>query len=83
VRSSAPLDPQRVLVARDTAKDIAAAHAARAIGIGVASGHYSEESSAKPVPTTSSALSRSICPGPPRRWCETKPTVRLRWCGDE
>jgi phosphoglycolate phosphatase-like HAD superfamily hydrolase len=39
----APLDPQRVLVVGDTPKDIAAAHAARAIGVGVASGHYSEE----------------------------------------
>ena len=39
----APLDPQRVLVVGDTPKDIAAAHAARAIAVGVASGHYSEE----------------------------------------
>ena len=39
----APLDPQRVLVVGDTPKDIAAAHAARAIGVGVASGHYSED----------------------------------------
>ena len=38
-----PLDPQRVLVVGDTPKDIAAAHAAHAIGVGVASGHYSEE----------------------------------------
>jgi phosphoglycolate phosphatase len=37
-----PLDPQRVLVLGDTPKDIAAAHAAHAIGVGVASGHYSE-----------------------------------------
>jgi len=37
------LDPQRVLVLGDTPKDIAAAHAAHAIGVGVASGHYSEE----------------------------------------
>jgi phosphoglycolate phosphatase-like HAD superfamily hydrolase len=36
------LDPQRVLVLGDTPKDIAAAHAAHAIGVGVASGHYSE-----------------------------------------
>jgi phosphoglycolate phosphatase-like HAD superfamily hydrolase len=36
------LHPQRVLVVGDTPKDIAAAHAARAIGVGVASGHYSE-----------------------------------------
>ena len=39
----APLDPQRALVVGDTPKDIAAAHAARAIGVGVASGHYSED----------------------------------------
>lgn len=38
-----PLDPQRVLVVGDTPNDIAAAHAARAIGVGVASGHYGEE----------------------------------------
>jgi len=38
-----PLDPQRVLVVGDTPKDIAAAHAANALGVGVASGHYSEE----------------------------------------
>jgi phosphoglycolate phosphatase-like HAD superfamily hydrolase len=37
------LDPQRVLVLGDTPKDIAAAHAAGAIGVGVASGHYSRE----------------------------------------
>jgi phosphoglycolate phosphatase-like HAD superfamily hydrolase len=37
------LDPQRVLVLGDTPKDIAAAHAAGAIGVGVASGHYSKE----------------------------------------
>ena len=37
-----PLDPQRVLVVGDTPNDIAAAHAARAIGVGVASGHYSQ-----------------------------------------
>jgi phosphoglycolate phosphatase-like HAD superfamily hydrolase len=37
-----PLDPQRVLVVGDTPKDITAAHAAQAIGVGVASGHYSE-----------------------------------------
>jgi phosphoglycolate phosphatase-like HAD superfamily hydrolase len=37
-----PLDPQRVLVVGDTPKDIAAAHAAHAIGVGVASGRYSE-----------------------------------------
>ncbi len=38
-----PLNPHRVLVLGDTPKDIAAAHAAHAIGVGVASGHYSEE----------------------------------------
>jgi phosphoglycolate phosphatase len=38
-----PLDPQRVLVVGDTPKDITAAHAAHAIGVGVASGHYSEK----------------------------------------
>lgn len=38
-----PLDPQRVLVVGDTPKDITASHAAHAIGVGVASGHYSEE----------------------------------------
>jgi phosphoglycolate phosphatase len=37
------LDPHRVLVLGDTPNDIAAAHAAHAIGVGVASGHYSEE----------------------------------------
>ena len=36
------LDSQRVLVLGDTPKDIAAAHAADAIGVGVASGHYSK-----------------------------------------
>jgi len=37
------LDSQRVLVVGDTPNDIAAAHAAGAIGIGVASGHSSKE----------------------------------------
>jgi phosphoglycolate phosphatase-like HAD superfamily hydrolase len=37
------LDPQGVLVVGDTPKDITAAHAAHAIGVGVASGHYNEE----------------------------------------
>lgn len=37
------LDPQRVLVLGDTPKDIVAAHAAGAIGVGVASGRYSEK----------------------------------------
>ena len=37
------LDSQRVLVLGDTPKDIAAAHAAGAIGVGVASGNYSED----------------------------------------
>jgi len=40
---ASPLDPRRVLVVGDTPKDIAAAHAALAIGVGVASGHYSED----------------------------------------
>ena len=39
----AALDPQRVLVLGDTPKDIAAAHAAGAIGVGVASGHSSKD----------------------------------------
>jgi phosphoglycolate phosphatase len=34
------IDPQSVLVLGDTPKDISAAHAAGAIGVGVASGHY-------------------------------------------
>jgi phosphoglycolate phosphatase-like HAD superfamily hydrolase len=38
-----PLDPRRVLVVGDTPKDIVAAHAASAVGVGVASGHYSED----------------------------------------
>jgi phosphoglycolate phosphatase len=38
-----PLDPQSVLVLGDTPNDIAAAHAAGAIGVGVASGHYSKD----------------------------------------
>lgn len=38
-----PLDPRRVLLVGDTPKDIAAAHAVQAIGVGVASGRYSEE----------------------------------------
>jgi phosphoglycolate phosphatase len=37
------LDPRRVLVIGDTPLDIAAAHGAQAIGVGVASGHFSEE----------------------------------------
>jgi len=36
------LESQRVLVLGDTPKDISAAHAAGAIGVGVASGHYSK-----------------------------------------
>ncbi len=39
----AALDPHTVLVLGDTPKDISAAHAAGAIGVGVASGHYSED----------------------------------------
>jgi phosphoglycolate phosphatase-like HAD superfamily hydrolase len=38
-----PLDPQRVLVVGDAPKDITAAHAAQAIGVGVTSGHYKED----------------------------------------
>jgi phosphoglycolate phosphatase len=37
------LDPQRVLVVGDTPLDIAAAHGAGAIGVGVASGRYSAD----------------------------------------
>jgi phosphoglycolate phosphatase len=37
------LDPQLVLVLGDTPNDISAAHAAGAIGVGVASGHFSTE----------------------------------------
>jgi phosphoglycolate phosphatase len=37
------LDSQRVLVVGDTPNDIAAAHAAGAIGVGVASGHSSKD----------------------------------------
>jgi phosphoglycolate phosphatase len=37
------VDPQLVLVLGDTPKDIVAAHAAHAIGVGVASGHYSKD----------------------------------------
>src|SRR5919199_1315172 len=37
------LDPRRVLVVGDTPLDIAAAHGAGAIGVGVASGHFSED----------------------------------------
>jgi phosphoglycolate phosphatase len=38
----ASVDPHSVLVLGDTPKDISAAHAAEAIGVGVASGHYSK-----------------------------------------
>jgi phosphoglycolate phosphatase len=37
------LDPKRVLVVGDTPLDIEAAHAAGAVGVGVASGHYDEQ----------------------------------------
>lgn len=37
------LDPGRVLVVGDTPKDVEAAHAVGAVGVGVASGHYSRE----------------------------------------
>jgi phosphoglycolate phosphatase-like HAD superfamily hydrolase len=41
VARGAPLDPARVCVVGDTPLDIAAAHAADAVGIGVATGKYS------------------------------------------
>ena len=37
------VDPQHVLVVGDTPNDITAAHAAGAIGVGVASGHYDKD----------------------------------------
>jgi phosphoglycolate phosphatase len=37
------LDPQQVLVVGDTPLDIAAAHGAGAVGVGVASGHFNVE----------------------------------------
>jgi phosphoglycolate phosphatase len=37
------VNPQLVLVLGDTPNDISAAHAAGALGVGVASGHYSED----------------------------------------
>jgi phosphoglycolate phosphatase len=37
------LDPKQVLVLGDTPKDMAAAHAAGAIGVGVASGHFGKD----------------------------------------
>lgn len=36
-----PLDPRRALVVGDTPRDVDAAHAAGAIAVGVASGHFS------------------------------------------
>jgi phosphoglycolate phosphatase-like HAD superfamily hydrolase len=39
----APLDPARVCVVGDTPMDIAAAHAASAVGVGVATGKYTVE----------------------------------------
>jgi phosphoglycolate phosphatase-like HAD superfamily hydrolase len=39
-RYGARLDPTRVLVVGDTPLDIAAAHAAGAVAVGVASGHF-------------------------------------------
>ena len=39
----APVDPRRVLVVGDTPLDVQAAHAAGAIGVGVASGRYTED----------------------------------------
>jgi len=38
----APVDPGRALVVGDTPKDVQAARAVGAIGVGVASGHYSD-----------------------------------------
>jgi phosphoglycolate phosphatase len=38
----APLDPRRPLVVGDTPKDVQAARAVGAIGVGVASGHYTD-----------------------------------------
>jgi phosphoglycolate phosphatase-like HAD superfamily hydrolase len=38
-----PLDHGRVLVVGDTPRDVAAAHAAHALAVGVASGHYGKE----------------------------------------
>ena len=38
-----PLDPGRVLVVGDTPLDIAAAHGAGAVGVGIASGHYGKK----------------------------------------
>jgi phosphoglycolate phosphatase len=43
ILGSEELDPQRVLVVGDTPSDIAAAHAVGAIGVGVATGHFSED----------------------------------------
>ena len=37
------IDPRQALVVGDTPLDIAAAHGAGAIGVGVASGHFSSE----------------------------------------
>jgi phosphoglycolate phosphatase-like HAD superfamily hydrolase len=39
----APIDPRRVLVVGDTPRDVAAAHAAGAIAVAVASGHFGVE----------------------------------------
>lgn len=41
--AGAPIDPQTVLVVGDTPRDIAAAHAAGAVAVAVASGHFSAE----------------------------------------
>lgn len=38
-----PLDPSKVLVVGDTPKDLDAAHGARCVAVGVATGHYSRE----------------------------------------
>jgi phosphoglycolate phosphatase len=39
----ARLDPQRAFVVGDTPLDVQAAHAADAVGVGVASGHFGVE----------------------------------------
>jgi phosphoglycolate phosphatase len=41
--AGAPIDPHRVLVIGDTPRDVAAAHAAGAVAVAVASGHFSAD----------------------------------------
>jgi phosphoglycolate phosphatase len=41
--AGAPIDPHTVLVVGDTPRDVAAAHAAGAVAVAVASGHFSAE----------------------------------------